>query len=32
MFAALRGEQYLLWRAVDEHGTQLDILMQLRRD
>ncbi|MDR6413254.1 UNVERIFIED_ORG: hypothetical protein ABIC62_006689 [Burkholderia sp. 1595] len=22
----LRGEPYLLWRAVDEHGTELDVL------
>jgi putative transposase len=28
----LRGEPYLLWRAVDEHGAELDILMQKRRD
>lgn len=27
----LRGEPYVLWRAVDEHGTELDIL-QKRRD
>jgi putative transposase len=32
MFATLRGEPYLLWRAVDEHGTELDILVQKRRD
>ncbi|MFM0367687.1 DDE-type integrase/transposase/recombinase, partial [Paraburkholderia sediminicola] len=25
-------EPYLLWRAVDEHGTELDILLQKRRD
>ncbi|MEM5332121.1 IS6 family transposase, partial [Paraburkholderia sp. JHI2823] len=24
MFVTLRGEPYLLWRAVDEHGTELD--------
>ena len=23
---------YLLWHAVDEHGAELDILMQKRRD
>ena len=23
MFVTLRGEPYLLWRAVDEHGTEL---------
>jgi transposase-like protein len=25
MFVILRGEPYLLWRAVDEHGVELDI-------
>ncbi|CAE6827326.1 IS6 family transposase ISDge13 [Paraburkholderia aspalathi] len=28
----LRGEPYVLWRAVDEHGTELDVLLQKRRD
>jgi putative transposase len=28
----LRGEPYLLWRAVDEHGAELDVLVQKRRD
>ena len=28
MFVTLRGEPYLLWRAVDEHGAELDILLQ----
>lgn len=32
MFVTLRGEPYLLWRAVDEHGAELDILLQRRRD
>ena len=32
VFVTLRGEPYLLWRAVDEHGTELDILLQKRRD
>jgi putative transposase len=32
MLGTLRGEPYLLWRAVDEHGTELDILLQKRRD
>ena len=32
MFGTLRGEPYLLWRAVDQHGAELDILMQKRRD
>ncbi|CAB3810750.1 IS6 family transposase ISApr5 [Paraburkholderia fynbosensis] len=31
MFVALRGEAYL-WRAVDEHGVELDLLLQKRRD
>ena len=32
MFVTLRGEPYLLWRAVDQHGTELDVLLQKRRD
>jgi putative transposase len=32
LFITLRGESYLLWRAVDEHGAELDILLQNRRD
>lgn len=32
VFVTLRGEPYVLWRAVDEHGTELDILVQKRRD
>jgi len=28
MFVTLRGEPYPLWRSVDEHGTELDILLQ----
>lgn len=32
MFVTLRGEPYLLWCAVDEHGTELDVLVQKRRD
>ena len=32
MLVTLHGEAYLLWRAVDEHGTELDILLQKRRD
>ncbi|MFL9901350.1 IS6 family transposase [Paraburkholderia fungorum] len=31
-FVTLRGEPYLLWRAVDEHGAEIDILLQKRRD
>jgi hypothetical protein len=32
MFVTLRGEPYLLWGAVDEHGAELDVLVQKRRD
>src|SRR6202045_974971 len=32
MFVTLRGEPHLLWRAVDEYGAELDILLQKRRD
>lgn len=32
MFVTLFGEPYLLLRAVDEHGVELDILLQKRRD
>ena len=32
LFVTLRGEPYLLWRAVDEHGAELDVLVQKRRD
>jgi putative transposase len=32
MFVTLRGEPYVLWRAVDGHGIELDILLQKRRD
>ncbi len=32
MFVRLRGEPHLLRRAVDEHGAELDILLQKRRD
>ena len=32
MFVTLHGEPYLLWRAVDEHGAELDVLVQKRRD
>ncbi|MGF6368221.1 transposase-like protein [Paraburkholderia sp. RAU6.4a] len=31
LFVTLRGEPYLLWRAVDEHGADLDVLVQKRR-
>ena len=32
LFVTLRDEPYVLWRAVDEHGAELDILLQKRRD
>lgn len=32
MFVSLHGEPYVLWRAVDERGTELDILLQRRHD
>lgn len=32
VFVRLRGEPYLLWRAVDQHGAELDILLEKRRD
>ncbi|MEM5461483.1 IS6 family transposase [Paraburkholderia phytofirmans] len=28
VFVKLRGEPYVLWRAVDEHGTELDVLLR----
>jgi putative transposase len=32
VFVKIDGEPYLLWRAVDQHGAELDILLQKRRD
>jgi putative transposase len=32
VFVTLRGEPYLLMPAVDQHGVELDILLQKRRD
>ena len=32
LFVTLRGEPYLLWRAVDQRGAEPDILLQQRRD
>jgi putative transposase len=32
VFVTLRGEPYLLWRAVDQHSAELNILLQKRRD
>jgi putative transposase len=31
MFVTLLGEPHLLWPAVDEHGVELDVLVQKRR-
>ncbi|CAG9237460.1 hypothetical protein BGLA2_780048 [Burkholderia gladioli] len=32
MVVNLRGKPYRLWRAVDEHCVELDVLLQKRRD
>ena len=32
MFIRIRGERHYLWRAVDQHGRVLDILVQSRRN
>ena len=32
MFIRIRGKLHYLWRAVDQHGTVLDILVQGRRN
>jgi putative transposase len=32
VFVTLRGEPYLLWPVVDQHGVELEILLQKRRD
>ena len=32
MFIRIRGKLHYLWRAVDQHGTVLDILVQSRRN
>ncbi|MFD1559455.1 IS6 family transposase [Paraburkholderia silviterrae] len=32
VFVKLRGESYVLWRAVDECGAELDVLLQKHRD
>ena len=32
VFVTPRGEPYLLWRAVDQHRSELNILLQKRRD
>ncbi len=32
LFVNIRGQQHYLWRAVDQDGDVIDILVQLRRD
>ena len=32
VFITIRGKTHYLWRAVDQHGTVLDILVQSRRN
>jgi putative transposase len=32
VFITIRGKTYYLWRAVDQHGIVLDILVTSRRD
>ena len=32
VFLRIRGKLHYLWRAVDQHGTVLDILVQSRRN
>ncbi len=32
VFLKINGKQHYLWRAVDQHGTVLDILVQSRRN
>ena len=32
LFVTIRGERYSLWRAVDQDGSTIDILLQKRRD
>lgn len=32
VFVKLRGEPYMLWRALDERGAELDVLLQKRWD
>ncbi|WP_371418563.1 DDE-type integrase/transposase/recombinase, partial [Acidisoma sp. S159] len=31
VFIRINGEQHYLWRAVDQDGTVLDVLVQARR-
>lgn len=32
MAVKINGKKYILWRAVDSDGFELDIFLQLRRD
>jgi putative transposase len=32
VFIRIRGELHYLWRAVDQNGVVLDVLVQKRRD
>ncbi|WP_413541083.1 DDE-type integrase/transposase/recombinase [Burkholderia gladioli] len=32
MVVSIGGEEHWLWRAVDQHGAVLDVLVQRRRD
>ena len=32
MFLTIKGERHYLWRAVDQDGNVVDILVQRRRD
>ena len=32
VFLTIKGKLHYLWRAVDQHGTVLDILVQSRRN
>ena len=32
VFLKINGEQHYLWRAVDQHGAVIDILVQPKRD
>ncbi len=32
MFIRINGRQHYLWRAVDQHGNVLDVLVQSRRN
>jgi putative transposase len=32
VFISIRGKRYYLWRAVDQDGEMIDILVQRRRD